>query len=91
MKLAGPSCGVRFVLGVCELRAVVCGVFPPERAPAARVVAQQLADAAYPEVHAAWQRENRRMLDELLYGTPGASEPRGILRGRSCIESALST
>lgn len=87
MKLAGPHPGVRLELRRREVHATVTGVFPPERAPEARVVAEQLAIVSEPQLRAAFEESQLRFANEMLYGRPDASEPRGILRGCSPVET----
>ncbi len=93
MKLAGPQRSIRFEVlpdppDTVMVRAVVCGHFPPEIAPAARLLADLNATLIEPSVRAHWEAEQRRYIHEMLYGRPGAPEPRGILYGHSPLKNA---
>jgi hypothetical protein len=88
--LAGPTPRIRYVLTPTALDAVVGGVFPPEDAPLIRDVAVRIANRAFPEVWAEWQRLFEREIHELLHGSPSATAPRGLLYGRSVVDSLLA-
>ncbi len=92
MRLAGPARSIRFEIvpdppDTVKVRAVVCGHFPPELAPVARLSAQRSAVLIEPAVRSRWEAEQRRYIDEMLYGRPGAPEPRGILYGHSPLKN----
>jgi hypothetical protein len=83
MKLQGPAPSFRYILNPHDMQVVVGGIFPPELAPAARLI----AEATIPEVERKarewWDAETRRVVNEFIYGRPGASEPVGILHAHN--------
>ncbi len=87
MRLSGPEPTWRFLLGIRDgepaiLGVVVGGIFPPELAPDARLVAEKWIPYLEPDFRKYCEAEVKREVQHMLYGDPTSKTiPRGIFQG----------